>query len=80
MPKTSAHLRTAGLPQVFALAFAVFRLGGGSLAALRFYQGGTHPLLGYLMLVGAALQWWWGLGIALKVKRSLFAVDDSKGE
>jgi len=55
----------------FGLSFMVFRMGNGSLAAYRFFQSGTHPTVGYLVLGGAALQWWWGYSIALKVQRQL---------
>lgn len=51
----------------FALLFYVFRLGGGTLASVRFYRSGTHPLLGHLVLVAAALQWWWGKTITVKL-------------
>ena len=56
-----------GLFVCFALLFYVFRLGGGTLASVRFYLSGTHPLLGCLVLVGSALQWWWGKTITVKL-------------
>ena len=57
----------------FALAFAIFRLGIGSMACLDFYRGGTHPTLGYLVLGGAGFQWYWGYTISLKVYQQITA-------
>ena len=58
-----------GLFVCFAVVFAIFRMGNGSLAAYQFFQSGTHPTLGYLVLGGAAMQWWWGYKIASKLLR-----------
>ena len=30
-------------------------------------MSGTHPLLGHLVLAAAALQWWWGKTITVKL-------------
>ena len=57
----------------FALLFAVFRMGGGTLAAYRFFRAGTHPVLSYFVCAGASMQWYWGWNIALKVRRKLSA-------
>ena len=72
-----AHLSTSFFV-CFAIAFAIFRLGGGTIAAVSFFFGGTHPVLGTLILAGASMQWYWGYTIALKVRRQLSNASESK--
>lgn len=55
----------------FALLFAMFRLGGGTIAAYTFLMKGTHPVLGICVAFGAVMQWYWGWTISLKVRRQL---------
>ena len=55
----------------FAIMFAIVRVGNGSWAAVKFFRGGTHPILGYLVLIGAAMQQYWGYTIGVKVYTAL---------